>query len=164
MKFIGTKILVIAMTIFSIAACSRAGAIEVGDKAPDFALANLDGKTVNLSDFSGKAVILNFFATWCPPCRQEVPDFIELQKAYGEKGFTFIGVALVDLKDAKSFAEKFGINYPVLVDDGKASEIYGPVRAIPTTFVIGKDGKVAKLYVGARSKGVFEADIKEMLK
>ena len=75
-----------------------------------------------------------------------------------------IGVAMVNADEAKEFAGKMGINYPVLVDDGKASEIYGPIRSIPTTFIIDKSGKIVKMYIGYREKAVFEADIKELLK
>ncbi|MDO8525501.1 MAG: TlpA disulfide reductase family protein [Candidatus Omnitrophota bacterium] len=154
-------VIVIAILV---GACAQSSAIEPGQTAPDFSLSGIDGQKVSLADFKGKAVILNFFASWCPPCRAEIPDFVELQKAYGDKGFTFIGVSLVSADESKEFAAKMGINYPVLVDDGKVSALYGPVRSIPTTFVIGKDMKVVKMYIGARSKNEFEADIKELLK
>jgi peroxiredoxin len=144
--------------------CSQACAIEAGQAAPDFSLTNIDGQKASLTDFKGKAVILNFFASWCPPCREEIPDFIALQKTYGDKGFTFVGVSLVNVSESKDFAAKMGINYPVLIDDGKVSNLYGPVRSIPTTYVIGKDGKIVKMYIGARNKETFEADIKELLK
>ncbi len=144
--------------------CSQARAIEAGQAAPDFSLTNIDGQKASLTDFKGKAVILNFFASWCPPCREEIPDFIALQKTYGDKGFTFVGVSLVNVSESKDFAAKMGINYPVLIDDGKVSNLYGPVRSIPTTYVIGKDGKIVKMYIGARNKETFEADIKELLK
>ena len=145
-------------------ACSQGSAIEIGRSAPDFSLTDINGETVSFSDFNGKVVILDFFAGWCPPCRQEIPDFIELEKSYGDKGFAMIGVALTRASDAKEFAGKMGINYPVLVDDGKVSEAYGPIRSIPTTFVIDKAGKIVKMYIGYREKAVFEADIKELLK
>jgi cytochrome c biogenesis protein CcmG/thiol:disulfide interchange protein DsbE len=144
--------------------CAKSGAVEIGERAPDFTLSDINGKQVSLSDFSGKVVILDFFASWCPPCRQEIPDFIALEKAYSEKGFAMLGVALVNVSDARDFAGKYDINYPVLVDDGNVSNLYGPIRSIPTTFVLDKSGKVAKLYIGYRPKSVFEADIKELLK
>ena len=163
-KHIWPKFLVIITAIVLLGACSQSSAVEVGQSAPDFSLTNVDGQNMSLSDFKGKAVILNFFASWCPPCRAEIPDFVELQKAYADKGFTFIGVSLVDAKESKDFASKMNINYPVLVDDGKVSALYGPVRSIPTTFVIDKNMKVVKMYIGARSRGDFEKDIKELLK
>ena len=158
------KIFIFAVTLFMLGACSQGSALEIGDKAPDFSLVDINGKTVSLSDFSGKAVILDFFASWCPPCKQEVPDFIELEKAYGDKGFAMIGVALEKADAAGAFAGKVGINYPVLVDDGKTSEAYGPIRSIPTTFIIDKSGKIVKIYIGYREKSVFEDEIKELLK
>ncbi len=158
------KIFVFAFALFALVSCTQGNALEIGDNAPEFSLKDINGKTVSLSDFRGRAVILNFFASWCPPCRQEVPDFIELEKAYGDKGFSMVGVALVTARDAKDFSAKYGINYPVLVDDGKVSSVYGPIRSIPTTFILDKSGKIVKLYIGFRSRDVFEADIKELLK
>ena len=158
-----SKLFAVSLGVVLLGACAHAGAIDAGQSAPDFSLNNADGQKVSFSDFKGKAVILNFFASWCPPCRAEIPDFVELQKAYAGKGFTFIGVSLVDAKESKDFASKMNINYPILVDDGKVSALYGPVRSIPTTFVIDKDMKVVKMYIGARSRGDFEKDIKELI-
>ena len=160
--FAGMAGLIIAVCFIS--ACVTAHAIEVGGGAPDFTLPDLEGNKVNLSDYKGKVIILDFFASWCPPCRQEIPDFIKLQDAYSSKGFTVIGVALVNLEDAKNFASQIGINYPVLIDDEKASAAFGPIRSIPTTFVIGKDMKIAKMYIGFRPKETFEKDIQDLLK
>ena len=158
------KIFVLMVTIFLIAGCGKASALETGNNAPDFTLTDLNGNKVSLSDFKGKVIILDFFASWCPPCRQEIPDFVKLHSAYSTKGFSVIGVALVSAQDAKDFAAQAGINYPVLIDNGTASTLYGPVRSIPTTFVIGKDSKIAKIYIGFRSKDVFEKDVQELLK
>ena len=158
------KIFVFALVLFTLGASSQSSAIEIGGKAPDFSLADINGKPVSLSAFNGKVVILDFFASWCPPCRQEIPDFIKLEKSYGDKGFAMIGVALVSAGEAKEYAGKMGINYPVLVDDGKASAIYGPIRSIPTTFVIDKNGKIVKMYIGYRPKEIFEKDIQELLR
>jgi len=162
MKFF--KILIVFAALSMMSACAKTSAIEVGSKAPDFSLTDLDGRPVSLSDFNGKVVILDFFATWCPPCREEIPDFINLEKAYAPQGFAMVGVSLVTRDEAKEFAAKVGINYPVLIDDGKASSAYGPIRSIPTTFVIGKDSMIKKIYIGYRPKEVFEGDVKELLK
>lgn len=164
MKRFAFRMITFLVGLTLLGACAQSGAIEVGTTAPDFKLTDIDGKQVSLSDFKGKIVILNFFASWCPPCRSEVPDFVELEKAYEDKGLVIVGVSLVNLEESRDFAAQFGINYPVLVDDGKASNIYGPIRSIPATFIITKDFKIAKMYIGARSKSVFENDIKELLK
>ncbi len=157
------KVFIFSFTLF-ILGCSQGSAVEIGKNAPEFSLTDTNGKTVNLADFKGKVIILDFFASWCPPCRQEIPDFIELQKSYGDKGFAMVGVALERAGDAKEFAGKMGINYPVLVDDGKVSVLYGPIRSIPTTFVLDKSSKIVKMYIGFRPKENFENDIKELLK
>lgn len=139
-------------------------ALEIGEKASEFTLQDMDGNNVNLSDFKGDVVILNFFASWCPPCRQEVPDFVELQNKYGREGFSVIGISLVSAEDTKSFAKKMGVNYPMLIDDTVISAVYGPVRSIPTTYILDRDHKIVKVYIGSKSKAVFENDIKALLK
>jgi len=156
--------LIFIAVLFLAVGCVKSSALEVGEKAPDFTLPDMDGKQVSLSEFSGKVVILDFFASWCPPCRQEVPDFIELEKEYSGKGFAMVGISLVNAGEARDFAEKTGINYTVLIDDNKVSDLYGPIRSIPTTFILDRSGKIARLYIGFRPKNVFEADIKELLK
>ena len=159
------KAAIFAVMLFLVGACSKGSAVEIGDNAPDFALNDINGKQANLSDFKGKVIVLDFFASWCPPCREEIPDFMALQNSYSGQGFSVIGVSLTDSNDTKNFADKMQINYPILVDDAnKVSAIYGPIRSIPTTFVIGKDFKIARKYIGFRPKDVFENDIKELLK
>jgi cytochrome c biogenesis protein CcmG/thiol:disulfide interchange protein DsbE len=157
------KSFTVVLALLLLGACSNGRATEVGEKAVSFTLNDINGNRVNLSDYSGRVVILDFFADWCPPCRQEIPDFIALEKEYGDRGFSMIGIAVVDRGAAKAFAEKAGVNYQVLIDDGNVSAAYGPIRSIPTTFVIDKSGKIARVYIGYRPKDVFEKDIKELL-
>ncbi|WP_211204035.1 TlpA family protein disulfide reductase [Chloroherpeton thalassium] len=141
-----------------------------GKLAPNFDLETIDGKKLSLSDYKGKAVILNFWATWCPPCRAEIPDMIELQEEYGGENFTFIGVAVGDqLERVKRFVENSGINYPVAMGNNAITDDYGRfieggMRGIPTTFVISTKGEILGHFVGARSKEAFEAAIKDALK
>lgn len=156
------KALVMLVPVFLLCACSR-GYSEAPSAAPDISLRDMNGDTVKLSDFKGKVIILDFFATWCPPCKEEIPDFIELQKQYGEQGFVMVGVSLTPAADVKPFAERLRVNYTVLIGDDKSNAAYGPIRSIPTTFVIDKEFNIAKKYIGYRSKETFENDIKELL-
>ncbi len=133
--------------------------------APDWHLTSLDGKAIKLSDFKGKVVVLNFWATWCPPCRREVPDFVALQKQYADKGLVIIGVSLDEGGAAvvKPFVKKMGINYPVVMGDQKTIAAYGGVQVVPTTFIIDKTGKVAAQHEGGADRATFEAEIKPLL-
>ncbi len=154
-----------AFILLMTSGCSRSVATEIGDTAQDFTLSDTSGRPVSLSNFKGKVIILNFFATWCPPCRSEIPDFVKLQRAYRPQGLLIVGVSTEEMDKLEDFAIKNGVNYPVLVDSGgKVHHVYGPIRAIPTTFIIDKEFKVRQHYIGARPKEAFEKDIKELLK
>lgn len=133
--------------------------------APDFKILDLAGKPVTLADYKGKVVILDFWATWCGPCRIEIPHFIELQKLYGEKGLEVVGVSLDQggKKDVEPFARAKSINYDMLLGNNEITMAYGGVKGIPTTFVLTQDGKIYKKYVGVRPREVFEADVKALL-
>ena len=115
-----------------------------GQIAPDFQLKDIDGKTVKLSDYRGKAIILNFWATWCPPCKTEIPWFVDLQNKYSGQGLEVLGVALDDSseKDIADFAKEMKMNYPVLIGKEETSDLYGGVAALPTTFYIDRGGKI----------------------
>jgi thiol-disulfide isomerase/thioredoxin len=133
---------------------------------PAWELKSMDGKLVKSADFAGKVVILDFWATWCGPCRMEIPGFIELQKQYAEKGLVVVGVSL-DQEGApvvKSFMDKAGINYPVVLGDETIVNAFGGVEGIPTTFIIDHDGKIVRKHVGYTDKAEFEAEIKPLLK
>ena len=134
--------------------------------APAWTLKNLEGKPVSLSDFKGKVVILDFWATWCPPCRAEIPSFIELQKEYGDQGLAVIGLSLDESGAAavKKFVERAGMNYTVVMADQAVAGAYGGVEAIPTTFVIDRQGRIVARHVGLTSRGEFEKEIKPLLK
>ena len=135
--------------------------------APDFTLTKIGGEGYTLSkEAKNKVVILNFFATWCGPCRMKIPGFVELYNQYKEEGLEIIG-ASVDRNPPKvipSFAKKYGIDYPIVIADPAVVAAYGGIRGIPTTFIIDKNGNVVKKYVGYVKKKVFEEEIKELLK
>lgn len=133
--------------------------------APDFTLKNLENQEVRLSDYKGKVVFLNFWATWCAPCRQEIPHFIDLVDKYGKDGFVVLGVALDprEFEKVPGFANQLGINYPVLLDETGVSQLYGGIQSIPTTFVIDRNGKAIDRIVGSRPHAEFEKIVKATL-
>jgi peroxiredoxin len=136
-----------------------------GKPAPEFALQSLDGATVHLSDFRGKAVLLNFWATWCQPCKIEMPWFEDLQKQYGTQGFQVIGIALDDAskEDIAKFTKEMGVNYPILLGKESVGSAYGGVQFLPSTFFIDRQGKIVARVFGLKSKSEIEGDIKTAL-
>jgi peroxiredoxin len=139
----------------------------VGLSAPDFELGSLDSKKIKLSDYKGKAVVLNFWATWCAPCKIEIPWFVELQKQYGPQGLEIIGVAMDENPTAEKigkFAKEEGINYTVLLGNDPVADLYGGAEALPTTFYIGRDGKIVARAFGLISHSEIEKNIQAALK
>lgn len=134
-------------------------------EAPDFTLEMMNGEMFTLSDHEGKIIVLNIWATWCPPCRKEIPDFIEIQKNMREEGVLFVGVALDQegWKVVRPFAKKYGINYPIVVDNGTVRRKYGPFRGIPTTFIINREGKVAYVSLGMTPKSVLKPVLNKLV-
>src|SRR4051812_46596619 len=137
------------------------------DLPPDFRMPEIfSGKEIKLSGYEGGVVLVDFWATWCGPCRMEIPNFVELQEAYRSKGFSIVGVSLDQQGDevVKNFATQWKINYAMVHDqNGEIGAAYGGIRSIPTTLLIGKDGTVKELFVGYREKEVFEKAIKKAL-
>jgi len=133
--------------------------------APDFTLESLDGKSMKLSDFRGKAVLLNFWATWCGPCKIEMPWFVELQNQYAAQGFQIVGVAMDDAskEDIGKFAKDMGVNYPILIGKESVGDQYGGVPALPESFLIGRDGKIVDKIIGLRGKAEIEDAIKKAI-
>jgi len=126
--------------------------------APDFRLTDLKGKTISLADYKGKVLFLNFWATWCPPCRAEIPDFVEVYSEMKSQGLEILGVSL-DTKGKDTvvaFVEKYKINYPVVLESKRATEKiisdFQPGQFIPTTIVIDKQGRIRDKYVGQLDK------------
>lgn len=133
--------------------------------APAWELKDVEGKTVKSTDFAGKVVVLDFWATWCGPCRMEIPGFVELQNEHTGAGLVVIGVSLDD--DAtgvvKPFMKKMGINYPVVMGDERMTDVFGGIEGIPTTFIIDRSGRIVTKHVGSAPKDVFERDIAPLL-
>ena len=136
-----------------------------GVQAPDFTLLSLDGQKVKLSDFRGKPVVLNFWATWCPPCKVEMPWFADLEKQYGKEGLVVLGVAMDDSEPATiaKFASELGVNYPVLLGTDQVSDDYGDVQYLPTTFYIGRDGTIADKMTGLLGRNEIEDAVRKIM-
>lgn len=132
--------------------------------APDFILPQLDGQDLRLSSYRGKVVLLDFWASWCEPCRVETPQLIELQQKYGDRGLQIIGVSMDDSPDpARVFYQQFHMNYPVVMGTAQTGELYGGVLGLPITFLIGRDGCIYSKHIGATSLAAFEKEIRSLL-
>lgn len=132
--------------------------------APKFDLTDISGQKLSLDDYKGKVVILDFWATWCGPCRIEIPEFVQLQKRYRDQGLAVIGISMDDGPDpVREFYKQFNMDYPVALGDAKLAELYGGILGLPTTMVIGRDGRIYAKHIGATDISVFEAEVKELL-
>ena len=127
-----------------------------------FSFKDINGKRVSLSDFKGKVIILDFWATWCVPCKAEIPGFIELQKKYGDQGLQIIGLSVDDsLNTAKKYATEMKMNYPVLLAEGKEDilKAYDPIPSIPVSIIIDRQGRIVTRHLGIATMDVFEKEI-----
>jgi thiol-disulfide isomerase/thioredoxin len=139
---------------------------QKGSVAPDFSLKSLpDGKEVRLSSLRGKAVVVNFWATWCEPCKIEMPSLVDLQKKYGPQGLQIVGVAMDDAddKEISAFAHKMGVNYLVLRGTEKVGDLYGGIDHLPMTYYLDRSGKVVDQTLGMAGEATLEDAIKKAL-
>jgi peroxiredoxin len=153
------------LSIALLLAAKTSPAAEPKPVAPNWQLRDINGKPISLADFKGKVVILDFWATWCPPCRQEIPGFVKLQRKYQDKGLVIIGVSLDQQGPGvvKPFVRELGMNYPVVMGDEKIVSDYGGIEAIPTTFIIDRQGEVVTAHQGFTDSATFEAEIRPLL-
>jgi thiol-disulfide isomerase/thioredoxin len=131
----------------------------------NFKIKDLEGKEVDLASFKGKVVLLNFWATWCGPCKAEIPGFVELQAKYRDH-LTVIGYSVDDdAVKARAFAQEYKMNYPILLGEGRedVQDAFGPIWGIPASFLISKDGRVCKKHLGIAPKSVFEKEITALI-
>ena len=148
---------------------AQSGGACMADAKPanlNFTMKDLDGKDVSLSSFKGKVILLNFWATWCGPCKAEIPGFVELQEQYGKDGLVVVGYSVDDdAPKARAFAEQYKMNYPILLGLGRedVQDAYGPIWGIPASFIISRDGRVCQKHLGIAPKAVFEKEIKALL-
>jgi peroxiredoxin len=160
-----TLMIFAAKKIKPTASNNSVGALR-GAPAPDFALKTLDGKTLKLSDLRGKAVLLNFWATWCAPCKIETPWIVDLQSQYGAQGLQVVGVSMDDAsdgEDVKKFASEMHMNYPILRGTEDVGNSYGGLEFLPTTYFVGRDGNVTGRVLGLKGREDMEENVKKAL-
>ncbi|MFN7925990.1 MAG: redoxin domain-containing protein [Bryobacteraceae bacterium] len=158
--------------LFIFGACSTSGPVRAAvkpekdrKKAPEFSLKDPNGQSVKLADYKGKVVLLNFWATWCGPCRLEIPWFAEFEQKYKDKGFAVLGVAMDDegWEVVKPYLEKMKMNYRVLLGNDTVATLYGGVDSLPTSFMIDREGRIAAIHIGLVSKGDYQNDLNTLL-
>lgn len=132
--------------------------------APDFSLTGLNGEKVDLNDYKGKVLMVDFWATWCGPCRVEIPGFVELQNRYRDQGFAIVGISKDDGPEVvRDFYKEYKMNYPVALANDDVDQLYGGIIGLPTTFLIGRDGRIYAKHTGTTDISVFEQEIKTLL-
>lgn len=154
------------LVVEEVEAAAAASCDKGAKDAPlDYTIKDMNGVDVKLSSFKGKVILLNFWATWCGPCKAEIPGFVELQKQYAND-LVILGLSVDDPVDKlKPYAKQYKINYPVLVGLGRddVQDAFGPLWGIPVSFVIGRDGKICKKHMGIAPKATFEKEIKALI-
>ena len=158
--------LAVAFGIFAVVrrrnARKETSTISITEKllAPKLSLTDLNGKTFNTSSLKGRVVVVNFWAAWCTPCTEEVTKFVGLQQKYQDQGLQMIGISVDDVEpELRDFYRRFGMNYPVVAGSQKVAEEYGGILGLPTTFIIGRDGRIQKKLTGSTDFVALEQEI-----
>jgi thiol-disulfide isomerase/thioredoxin len=163
----GARLRRIQRVLPSTSASRSPAGYHVGEVAPEFALPTLNGRSARLTDYRGKVVLLNFWATWCAPCRVEMPWLAEFDGQYDKQGLQIVGINLDDPLTSREkiagFARDRGVTYPILLGNNDVADAYGGARFLPQTFFIGPDGRVLHAMYGITTKEAFEAEIKKAL-
>ncbi len=130
----------------------------------DFKLKDMNGATVNLADYKGKVVLLNFWATWCGPCKLEIPEFVRAYEEHKDHGFVVLGVSIDDTPDQlKEFARQYKITYPMLLNQENVEQAYGPIYGVPVSIFIGRDGLICRKQMGEVKKEMLDRELKSLL-
>jgi peroxiredoxin len=156
------SVLLPAVLVAAVLAGCRSSAPKAAanGEAPDFSLTDLQGKQLALSRYRGKVVLLDFWATWCAPCLEEIPHFVQMQDKYAGQGFQAIGISMDDgPKPVQAFYQEHKLNYPVAVGTAKLAESYGGILGLPITFVINRDGRIRKKFIGATDPRAIEQEV-----
>ncbi|MFZ0478445.1 MAG: TlpA disulfide reductase family protein [Terriglobales bacterium] len=163
MKKIVTLVIA-AVLALAVSSCRRTGnSANSSKQAPDFSLTDVSGHPLRLADYHGKVVILDFWATWCEPCKQEIPHLIELQNKYPQR-LQVIGISMDDDGDpVRAFQQQYKMNYPVAVGSARLADQYGGVLGLPITFVIDSNGRIIARHIGAANFSDIEAEVQKLL-
>lgn len=147
------------------AAAAPVAALPVIGPAPAWTLKDISGKPVSAADFKGKVVVVDFWATWCGPCKEEIPGYVELQKKYADRGLVIVGVSLDQQGPpvVKRYADSVKINYPLVMGDDAVVADFGGIEAIPTTFLIDREGRIRHKKVGSMETAEYEAVLTQLL-
>jgi len=161
-------VMIIGLKIFAQQKNSLPSSPLVGKQAPDFTLPTLDGKTVSLSQFHGQPILINFWASWCLPCREEMPELVRSYETHKAEGFMILGLNLTysdTLTDVQAFVNEFHMTFPVLLDkDGQVAEKLYPLPGAPTSIFINRDGTIARVQVGLMSGKQVDKFVAEILR
>jgi thiol-disulfide isomerase/thioredoxin len=171
------RLVLVTAAVIAVTACSPkkddqppkpkvlAGPLPKIGPAPAWQLQDLNGKVVSSDEFKGKVVVLDFWATWCAPCKMEIPGYIEMVKKYGKDGFTVVGVSIDEGGPdvVKDFVQKNGVNYPVVMVDEKVAAAFGGVEVVPTTFLIDRTGQIRDRKDGAEETATYEQKVASLL-
>lgn len=175
MRLLFSKLAYVALAVVGIAAVfyvahhqarqgDSVGNLSDHPPAPEFTLPTPEGQSLSLSEYRGKVVLLDFWATWCEPCRDEIPRFVALQEKYRDQGLQIIGASMDDGPDpVRDFDRQFKMNYPIVMGNAKLGEVYGGVLGLPIAFLIGRDGRIYAKHIGATNAAVFEKEIVGLL-
>ena len=157
--------LALLLATATVTLCLRADNVPAA-AAPAWTLKDVDGRVVTSSQFKGKVVVLDFWATWCGPCRSEIPGYVGLQKKYGADGLVFVGVSVDEdgPEVVKKFIKEHGINYTIVMADEKIQDAYAPIEGYPTTFIIDRDGMIRNKKLGSRPTAQYEKEILAVLR
>jgi len=164
---IGVVAIALALGIYFFARPSRSRsgpAVTQGALAPDFSLPQLNGSQLELSAYRGEIVLLDFWATWCDPCREEIPHFVDLQNRYGGQGVQVIGVSMDDRPEpVRTFYQQFKMNYPVVMGNAKIGDLYGGILGLPIALLIDRNGRIYAKHIGATDVSVIEKEMVSLL-